>query len=282
MARSRYHDGMLRFIALATALCGCGLFPDMDLLTGNEAGSPDATAETSVDTGTKDVIPDVADASDAAACTCTNLVSAYLFTNTSDLGEDHFAKNNFSTVYGTPKQSSTTPPGFTGYSISLDGSSAVCIDSGFTFDSTSDHTLCWWSQPTVLADSTNQFAQACSYDTWTTSSGVDFLWRINNCNSGTPANLQVPNVYSVGTWVQICQTYKSAALTRTVVIDGNTSQKHVVIDSVPIVENTSNWCIGAYGSGGYWTGLIFRPMWFNRVLTDAEIQDVATKGCCLP
>jgi hypothetical protein len=156
------------------------------------------------------------------------------------------------------------------------------LSSGFTFDSTSDHTLCWWSQPAALADSTNQFAQTCGYDTWTANAGVDYLWCINNCNSGTAANLQVPNVYSIGKWVQICQTYKKATLTRTVVIDGSTSTKHVLVDTVPIVESTSGtWCIGSYSGGGYWTGLIFRPMWFNRALSDAEIQAVAANGCCL-
>jgi hypothetical protein len=205
-----------------------------------------------------------------------------MFTNTFVLGEDKFAKNTMGSVVGQPKQSTATPPGFSGYSLQLDGASTVCIDSSYTFDSTKDHTLCWWSEPTALADNTNQFAQTCSYDTWTASSGVDYLWRINNCNSGTPANLQVPNVYTVGKWVQICQTYQSASMTRTVVIDGSTSTKHVIVDTVPIVENTSSWCIGSYGSGGWWTGLIYRPMWFDRVLTDLEIQAVAAKGCCLP
>lgn len=281
---------MLRFVVFTSALCGCGLFPDMGVLTGGEAGSPvDASIEASAD-ATKDVTvvvdtgtdaPLDADAADGASCACTNLVSAYLFSNANALGHDYMANNDFVSVVGSPKQSTTTPPGFTGYSIQLDGSSSVCIASGFTFVSTADHTLCWWSQPAALADSTNQFAQACSYDTWTTNSGVDYLWRINNCNSGTPANLQVPNVFSVGTWVQICQTYKSSTMTRTVVIDGSTSTKHVLVDTVPIVENTSNWCIGSYGGGGYWTGLIYRPMWFDRVLSDTEIQQVAAKGCCL-
>ena len=288
MACPRYHDGMLRHIVLATALCGCGLFPDLDVLTGNEAGSP---VDASID-ATKDVTPDVVvvetgsdatpDVSDAAVCTCSNLVSAYTFSNTSKLGHDYFGNNEFTTVKGAPGQSTKVPPGFSGYSLQLDGTSTVCIDSGYTFDSTNDHTLCWWSQPTALSDSTNQFAQTCSYDTWTTSAGVDYLWRINNCNSGTAANLQVANVYAVNQWVQICQTYKKSSMTRTVIIGGNTSQKHVIVDTVPIVENTSSWCIGSYGTGGWWTGLIFRPMWFDRVLSDSEIQAVAAQGCCLP
>jgi hypothetical protein len=286
---------MRRLIVVATAICGCGLFPDMSVLTGNDAGPPaDATIDTGVDaapdvkldTGAdappQDAAPDVADASDSGTCSCTNLVSAYTFSSSVSLGKDYVGNNNMTTVKGSPGQSTVTPPGFSGHSLQLDGASTVCIDTSYTFDSTSDHTLCWWSQPSVLADSTNQFAQTCSYDTWTQSSGVDYLWRINNCNSGTPANLAVSNVYAVGKWVQICQTYKKATLTRTVVIDGNTSGKHVLVDTVPIVENTSSWCIGSYGSGGWWTGLIYRPMWFDRVLTDTEIQAVAAKGCCLP
>ncbi len=71
-------------------------------------------------------------------------------------------------------------------------------------------------------------------------------------------------------------------MTRTVVVNGQTSNKLSVTDTVPIVENTSNWCIGAYGTGGFWTGLIYLPIWFDRVLSDAEIQQVYAKACCLP
>ena len=271
--------------ALGAALAaGCGLFPDPSgLSSGEDAAPPDAT--TGTDSGPDADAEAAADAgidADASSCSCTNLVSAYRFSNANSLGHDYFGNNDMSTVHGTPKQSTTVPPGMSGFSIELDGASTVCIDSGFTFDTTKDHTLCWWSRPAVLADSTNQFAQACSYDTWTTSSGADFLWRINNCNSGTPANLQVPNVYSVGTWTQVCQTYQAASMTRTVVIDGDTSNKTTVVDPVPIVENTSNWCIGSYGSGGFWTGLIYLPLWFDRVLSDAEIQQIGAKACCLP
>ena len=159
----------------------------------------------------------------------------------------------------------------------------MCIDSGFTFDTTQDHTLCWWSQPTTLGDQTNQFAQTCGYDTWTTNSGADYSWRINNCNGGTTIDLDVPNVFSASTWVQICQTYDAAAKQRTVVINGNTTNKVTHTDSDPIVEDPgSAWCIGSYSGGGYWTGLIYLPLWFDRVLTDTEIQQVSATACCLP
>lgn len=282
----------LSFLSAAggAALAACSLFPDVSGLTTDGGADvtvpvdsgPDAS-DSGSDAPTADAGDAESDASDAASCSCpSGLVSIYLFANAGSLGHDYVGNNDMPTVHGSPKQSTATPSGLPGYSIELDGSSTVCIDSGFTFDSTSDHTLCWWSRPAALADSTNQFAQACSYDTWTTNSGADYLWRINNCNSGTPANLQVSNVYSVGTWTQICQTYTKATMTRAVVVDGQTSQKHVQQDTVPIVENTSNWCIGSYGSSGFWTGLVYRPMWFDRVLTDAEIQQVYAGACCLP
>lgn len=190
--------------------------------------------------------------------------------------------NNFADVTGTPTQSGTTPPGMPGHSLSLDGSSSLCLHSGFTFDSTSDHTLCWWARPASLADSTNQFAQTCAYDTWTQNGGKDYLWRINNCDGGTPIDFAVPNVYAVNQWVQICQTYSAASMKREIVIDGNTGQKATMMDSAPILEpGNQAWCIGSYDGGGYWHGLIYLPLWFDKVLSDAEIQDVHANACCL-
>ena len=283
---------MLRFLrvawgigVLALGAAGCSLFPELGNLSSGDGGQgydastgSDSAADSAVEAS-----PAVDAGADAdASCSCTNLVSAYRFSDPNNLGQDFFGNNNMVTLQGKPKQSTSTPNGFGGYSIQLDGSSSVCIASGFTFDSTADHTLCWWSEPTALADSTNQFAQACGYDTWTTNAGVDYLWRINNCNGGTPADLKVPGVYSAGKWVQICQTYTRASLKRTVVLNGQTSNKVSVTDTVPIVMSTSNWCIGAYGTGGFWTGLIYRPMWFNRVLSDTEMEQVYARGCCLP
>jgi hypothetical protein len=280
---------MLRFfvVAAVTVTAGCGLFPDLGGLSGGDASATDATT---IDSGVDATADSGADASavdsgpDAPGCTtCTNMVSLYRFADPNNLGHDSIGANHMMTVHGAPTQSTVTPIGFSGYSIQLDGSSCVCIDSGYTFDSTSDHTLCWWSQPAALGNSTNQFAQACGYDTWTTNSGADYLWRINNCNGGTTIDLQVPNVYAVGKWVQICQTYVKSTLTRTVMIDGQTNVKHVNVDTAPIVESTSSsWCIGAYGSGGFWTGRIYLPMWFDRVLSDSEIQNVYAGSCCLP
>lgn len=265
-------------LGLFALVSGCTLLTDLSGLssTGSDSG-PDAAA----DSGDASAASD--SGGDASSCACTGLVSMYRFSDSTLLGRDDVGKNNMSTVHGNPKQSTTTPPGFSGHSLQLDGSSTLCIESGFTFDPTADHTLCWWSQPSVLSDKTNQFAQVCAYDTWTGSSGVDYLWRINNCNTGTPANLYVSGVYSVGKWVQICQTYTRASMTRAVVIGGRTSQKVSVTDTVPIVSSpSSQWCIGSYGDGGFWTGLIYRPMWFNRVLGDKEIERISATECCLP
>jgi hypothetical protein len=66
-------------------------------------------------------------------------------------------------------------------------------------------------------------------------------------------------------------------------LNGDPAKKYTVTDTVPIVEDPSaNWCIGSYGSGGYWTGLMYLPMWFDRVLSGAEMQQVNANGCCLP
>jgi Concanavalin A-like lectin/glucanases superfamily len=272
-----------RAIASVALLTGCSLFPSLDdLSSGGDGGATDGT--TSFDSRADAVTNDAAPNPDGSTCTCTNLVSAYRFADKNVLGHDWLGNNDMTSLYGAPKQTSVTPPNHTGNSIQLDGTSSVCIENAFTFDSTADHTLCWWSQPTALSDSTNQFAQACGYDTWTSNSGVDYLWRINNCNSGTAANLQVQKVYALGQWTQICQTYEHTPMKRTVVVNGDTNNKVSVVDKVPIVMSTSSpWCIGSYsGSGGFWTGLIYEPLWFNRVLTDQEIQQVYTRGCCLP
>lgn len=296
----RYARRVARRLVLALGfglgvVSGCSLLTDLSGFSNGGDGGPLADgAQPDVDggggsdaatdaPGSDDAASDADAGSDAAmdgsTCSCTSLVSAYRFADANDLGHDFFGKNSMPTVKGTPKQATAVPPGFSGHSIELDGASTVCIDTGYTFVSTADHTLCWWSRPSALADSTNQFAQTCSYDTWTSNTGANYLWRINNCNSGTAANLEVPNVYAVGKWTQVCQTYQHATMTRTVIIGG---VKTSVVDTVPIVENTSSWCIGSYGSGGYWTGLIYQPMWFDRVLSDAEIAQVSASACCLP
>ena len=78
---------------------------------------------------------------DASGVCCTGLVSEYRFDGAT-LGSDSEGHNDFTQVFGTPVASPETPPGHSGNSINLNGSSALCIASGFTFDSTADHTLC--------------------------------------------------------------------------------------------------------------------------------------------
>ena len=87
--------------------------------------------------------------------------------------------------------------------------------------------------------------------------------------------------------MHICQTYSRATLTRTVVINGDTGTKTTRTDSFPITEPpTSAWCIGAYAFGGgalnYFDGLVYRPTWFSRALSDAELQTVYAGTCCGP
>lgn len=265
-------------LAIGIAAAGCGLFPNLDSLSPADGGPGEASLPGDSGPDAKD---DAAE-EDGATCTCTGLVSAYAFALASDLGRDSLGNNDMVVHNGAPAQSTITPPGLTGYSIQLDGKSDVCIQSGYTFNTNADHTLCWWSQPASLVNDADMFAQTCTYDTWTTNSGTAYLWRINNCNGGTSADLIVSNVYTLSTWVQICQTYSRAALRRTVVVNGQTSAKTSLVDSVPVTTSSSPWCIGSYGGGGFWTGLIYGAMWFNRVLSDAEIQQVYGRGCCLP
>jgi hypothetical protein len=212
-------------------------------------------------------------------------VSAYTFADTSALGRDAVGTNHLVLVVGSPQQSTDVPPGFPGYSLAVDGTSGLCLGSAFTFDSTSDHTACWWSKPAELSDQTNQFADTCGYDTWTTSGGTDYQWRINNCNNGTPSDLDVPNVYTVGAWAHICQTYSRASLTRTVYVNGDIANPHVLVDPAPILMPSGfYWCLGEYyfdgsGGGGFWHGLIYAPIWFDRVLPASDIAAVHDQPC---
>ncbi len=191
-------SGFSAGIGAIALTAGCSLFPDLSGLTSGDAGqSPDVTV--GVDAGSEAGADSGSDSStvtdsgtDASTCTCTNMVSAYRFANASNLGHDFLGNNDMTTVHGAPQQSTTVPPGMSGYSIQLDGSSAVCIDAGFTFVSTSDHTLCWWSQPAALANSTNQFAQACAYDTWTTNSGADYSGASTTATPARPRTCRCP------------------------------------------------------------------------------------------
>lgn len=242
----------------------------------DDAGPTDATADA---TSSKDAEAD----SPASKCDCAGLVSAYRFTDGAALGKDALGHNTMTPSQGVAKQSEKVPPGMTGKSLELDGASNLCIAKPFTFDASKDHTLCWWSQPAALGSMTNQFAQTCTYDTWTSSDGKDYVWRINNCNGGTAEDYTVPAVYAVGQWVQICQTYEAATKKHTMIIDGNVAAKTVAVGTVPISADADHtWCIGAYDTGGYWKGLIYLPTWWSRILPDTDLANIAAKTCCLP
>ena len=215
-------------------------------------------------------------------------VAAYDIADAGALGHDAVGTNHLTHVDGNPQQSTDVPPGFPGHSLSLDGGSGLCLMTGWTFDSTQDHTACWWSKQTTLPttdNSANQFAHTCSYDTWTANAGTTYRWRINNCNTGVPLNLDVPNVFTADTWVHICQTYERALLRRTVYINGDTTNPHVTTDTDPILMPPDEyWCLGSYyfdgsGGGAYWTGQIYAPIWFDHVLSTSDIARIHDEAC---
>jgi hypothetical protein len=224
----------------------------------------------------------------AAAClvaTEPSRVSAYTFADMSALGHDVVGSNDMTLVVGNPQRSTDVPPGFTGYSLALDGASSLCRGPEITFDPTADHTACWWSKPASLGTGTDQFTLTCGYDTWTTDGGSTYQWRINNCNGGTAADFDVPGVYAVGNWAHICQTYRRATLTRTVYVNGDIANPYSITDADPIAAPANNyWCLGSYyfagtGADNFWNGLMYLPIWFDRVLTPEEIAAVHGQAC---
>jgi hypothetical protein len=264
---------LVLFCATSMYRVGCeGCTGPLEADAGTDGGS-DAGMDAGTDAGTD--------------CACADLISAYTFSDSVVLGTDFLGHNNLVSVIGSPQRSITTPPGFGGHSLQLDGGGAICTAGGFTFDPTADHTVCWWAQPASLADNVNIFAPYCTYDTWTANGGATYRWRINNCNGGVAANFDVPGVYAVGRWTQICQTYSRTSLQRVMVLNGQPGSRVFINDTAPIVASTAGWCIGAYSAdgvtgGGFWNGLIYRPMWFDRVLSLTEIQQISANGCCLP
>lgn len=265
---------MARWLGVLTILTACGRIGFDATSTGDAVGS------------------NIGDSQPAdAACfiaSAPGRVATYGFADMAMLGRDVVGGNHLTTVVGTPMQSTDVPPGHLGHSLSLDGASGLCLDAGATFDTTADHTVCWWSKQTTLPTINNtadQFTYTCGYDTWTTNAGTTYRWTINNCNSGVSQVLDVPNVFSAGTWVHICQTYERAALRRTVYIDGDITNPHAVTDTDPILmPGGFYWCLGAYyfsGSGGsaYWTGQIYAPVWFDRVLAPSDIARIHSEAC---
>ena len=205
-----------------------------------------------------------------------NLISVYEFNDIGNLGVDTKGNNNMVTAQGTPTQSGAIPAGFSGNSVYLDGTSSLLIASGYTFDSTQDHAVCWFAYPTP-GISGNQFAKASNYDTWT--SGVaagGYRWATDQ---GSWNYLDTLNVYTLNQWVHICNVYDSNPVTKRVYIDGNLASTNS--PALGMDASSAPWAIGSYcfssGScGAYWRGNLYQPMWFNRILSDTEINQLYT------
>lgn len=192
-----------------------------------------------------------------------------------NLGDDYKGNNHMDSISGSPAQSTNVPAGFSGYSVELEVGTWdwLCIESGYTFDPTQDHSLCFWANPSSMGVRRSPFGQKCYYDNLTSDDGTSHIWIINMCPLGGPdkREFEVLNVYSQNTWVHVCHTYNSSELTRQIVING--TNKYTEIDDVPLNYLTGSfWCISNYG--GHWDGYIFKPMWFDRILLDNEINSI--------
>jgi len=77
-----------------------------------------------------------------------------------------------------PQQSTTVPPGGSGYSIDLDEDyDVLCITSGMTFEASQSHTVCWWANTNVIKNGQEQFGQFTKYDTYVWGLGGDYKWK---------------------------------------------------------------------------------------------------------
>src|SRR5450432_2807756 len=113
---------------VVTLLASCSIFTDLDgLQSATDGGGATQDASTGIDAAASDAATEsgiaIDSGTDASSCACTNVVSAYRFSDPSNLGKDFFGHNNMTAINGTPKQSAITPNGLPGNSIQLDGSS---------------------------------------------------------------------------------------------------------------------------------------------------------------
>ena len=198
-----------------------------------------------------------------------NLVSVYLFENSGNLGLDATGNNNMTDV-GDPAQNTTTPDGFTGYSIELDGDDQVCNYSGFTFNASENHTMCFWVMKTAFSNDGNVFAQNCIYDTWDSTS--EYLFTANNCFN--QESIGIEGVYFLNEWAHICQVYDSTINNMTFYIDGSENTSHVFAGNPIQYHADQAWCIGGCNGGCWMTGNVFQPMWFDRTLNSDEILGI--------
>jgi hypothetical protein len=203
----------------------------------------------------------------------SNLVSIYLFDNTNNLGADYKGTNSMTTAYSRspsqndPAQSSDIPAGFTGVSIDLDGNDSFCTTSTTTFNPSQDHTLCFWVKPNVFTG--EAFAQFTNYDSWILSRGT-YKWATKNLTSTSFSNLELSLGSAVGNWIHVCNRYDSPT-TKNVYINGILIGTQNVDG---IKSSTKAWCIGSYGVSGFINGKVFQPIWFNRTLTEEEINKI--------
>jgi hypothetical protein len=205
-----------------------------------------------------------------------NLVSVYEFADAGNLGFDTRGVNTMDYTNdqtGTPLQSSIVPSGFSGYSVAMDGEDALCVLSG-TFDQTSDHTLCWWARPTSIGTN-NHFSLASNYDT--DNEGTTYTWSTRH-SSGDFFYVDVPNAHVIDTWTHICNTYDASENNKSVFVEGIIANSAIQ----EIASKTGYWGIGAYCTetitGRRYVGNIFQPMWFDRVLTAQEINNLHTNN----
>ena len=205
----------------------------------------------------------------------TSLVSVYEFSDALNLGTDTKGNNNMDSEYGIPVQNTNVPSGFSGNSVELAGAESLSILSGSTLDQTQNHTLCWFAYPTPSI-SGNQFSKASNYDTWPVST-TGYRWATNT--AGGWDYLDILGIYTVDQWVYICNVYDASGLAKSVYVDGAFADSSVLVEGIS--ASSGPWSIGSYcfsalSCGAFWQGLIYQPMWFDRVLSGTEINQLYT------
>jgi hypothetical protein len=266
---------MLRGAVLLAVACGCG-----------RIGFQDRTGDGSM--SGSDGLGSGGSGSDSASSICSGLISVYRFDNATNLGLDSVGTNQMTLVYGSPQQSTQVPPGLTGHSLQLDGSSSVCTGMGLTFDQSKSHTLCWWSNPSVL-DVGDQIAQYCAYDTWWGGTGgaADYNWSVNHCSATQPEQiLTSPSLFQAGVWDRICESYDQTTQARALwTLRGSTPFNTSAQATTVFQSGTLPWCIGSFRNvvggvnAGYFHGLIYRMQWFGSVLGQTEIAALDSNPC---
>jgi hypothetical protein len=264
---------MVRGALLLAVACGCGRIGFDDHTGDGSTSRSDGLASDS--------------SGDSASSICSSLISVYRFDVAANLGLDSVGAQQMGTVYGSPQQSTQVPPGLTGHSLQLDGSSTVCTGMGLNFDQSKSHTACWWANTSAIGVG-EQIAQYCAYDTWWGGIGgtADYNWTINHCNTQPQQNVASPSLYQVGAWVRICQSYdQTTQATALWTLRGSIPFNTSVQSTTVFQSGTLPWCIGSFRNvvggvnAGYFKGLIYRVQWFGRVLDQTEIETLDSNPC---